>query len=291
MLCDHGCGNPAKFYSKNTKKWRCAKHANYCPAKAAKTGKAIKLALSQIDPVTGQTINELRLAKTRKTRKTKIDLATGLPLDVARAYKAHRTKQTVTENGLSIQQNASLKISNTKKGSAITKQAGIKSNETQKQTIDPATGVTIKELSTRKRLVTMNEIQSNGLTRLENSLRKSKFRGFQIKQFEHFDLYYQGSNELAFLIEQHKIYGDKLDQNVKRASSIWYYDPTRNQDRLYLPDFFIDNTIIEIKSQWTWNNKTNGSIIHRRNIAKLNAAKAAGYDVRLIIDGVDIIWP
>jgi len=292
MLCNHGCGSEGKYFSKNTKKWRCSEHANHCPAKAAKTGKAIKTSFSKIDPVTGKTINELRLEKIRHTRKTKKDVATGLPLDVARAYKAHKTKQTITPSGLTIQEEASIAISKTKKGNPITKLAGIKSNITQNNTIDVSTGLSIKEQSVQKRLYTMSQIEDNGLTLLENSLAKSKFRGFKINYFRNFKLYYQGKNELAFLEDQFKIYGDMLDKHISRAPSIWYFDPTRNNKRLYIPDFIIDNKIIvEIKSKWTWNNNVENSAIHQRNIAKLNAVLSEGYSVRLIIDGIDVTWP
>jgi hypothetical protein len=292
MLCSHGCGNEGKFFSENTKNWRCSNHVNRCPAKAAKTGKAIKSAFSKIDYITGKTINELRLEKIRLTRKTKIDIKTGLPLDVARAYNAHKTKQTITISGRTIQEESSIKISNTKKGNPITKLAGIKANKTMKKSIDPITGLTKKELAVQKRLVTMSRIEDNGLTFMENSLIKSKFRGFKINYFKNFKIYYQGNNELDFLNSQFEIYGDSLFDHVKRAPSIWYFDPTRSQNRLYFPDFIIDDIIIiEIKSKWTWNNNVENSIIHKRNIAKLDAVSAAGYSVRLILDGINIIWP
>lgn len=42
QLCDNGCGNPAKFYSKETGRHRCMKSANSCPAKRKQNSNALK---------------------------------------------------------------------------------------------------------------------------------------------------------------------------------------------------------------------------------------------------------
>lgn len=289
-LCDHGCGSIAQYKFKNNSIC-CSDIPNKCPSKAKKTGEAVQKAFQRVDQQTGKTVNQLRLDKIKETRKTKIDDKTGLPLDVARAYAAHSTKAIVQADGKTIQQKIADKISSAKKGAERTKQAGIKANATMKATIDPETGLTVKERATRKRLESMSKVGEDGLSGIERAIKKSNFRGFKMKQYKTFSIYYQGSHEFAFLEEQFAKYGSDLEKYVQRPKAIWYFDPTRQQDRLYFPDFIVnDKMLYEIKSGWTWNNNENGSELEQRNHAKLDAAKALGYEVHLILDKVDKLW-
>lgn len=290
MLCSHGCGKEGLFYSKNTKQWRCHTSANRCPAKAAKTGKAIKESFKNIDPITGKTSNELRLEKIRHVRATSIDPNTGLSMDVARAYKAHQTKKTVLDSGLTIQEEAAIKISKSKKGKEKTKLAGIRSNLVQKTSIDPDTGLTIKEISVRKRLVTMLTKNEQGQTKFELAQLKGKFNGFKMTQYDKFDILFQGSYEKHFLDTQYALYNIQCSTLIKRPHAIWYFDPTRNQDRLYFPDFLVNTTLYEIKSTWTWNGGHPGSELEIRNIAKLNAAMRIFSKVVLVLDKREYEW-
>jgi hypothetical protein len=292
MLCEHGCGKEAKFYSKNTKKWRCSKHANNCPEKSKKTGLSIKNAFKKIDPITGKTSNELRLEKIRLTRTTKIDAQTGLPLDVARAYKAHDTKKnTLTPNGRTIAENTANKISKTKRNDSLSSDAAKRGGQTKKNTMNAETGLTIHETSIRRRLETMNKIDRNGLTKFETALRKGMFRGYKMCKYKNTSLYYQGSLELSFLHKQYDIFNSEIENHVRRGKGFWYFDVTRQQDRMCFPDFIIDDiNIFEIKSNWTWNNNKPGSDIEKRNTCKLNSLKNLGYNVFLVLENKEIKW-
>lgn len=44
QLCDSGCGQPAKFFSKNTGRYRCCNSANSCPSNKQKNSIGVKTA-------------------------------------------------------------------------------------------------------------------------------------------------------------------------------------------------------------------------------------------------------
>ena len=77
---------------------------------------------------------------------------------------------------------------------------------------------------------------------------------------------------------------DWVKKNVSRGPSIWYIDPVDSTKRLYISDFLIDNTIYEIKSQWTWNRHGTNEVIENMNKAKLNECVRQGYKVILVLD-------
>lgn len=290
-LCLH-CGKPAKFEFKNGALC-CSESVNKCPAKAAKTGEAVAKAFTVVDPLTGKTSNEKRLEKVWATMRTKIDLETGLPLLIANAAKAKITKNRIMPDGKTIQQNINDKnrvTKNSEKGRKIIELGKSKRKATMNQ-IDPDSGLTLQEKSVRKRLVTMSVVGDDGLTRMERAIKKGQFRGFSITQYPDSEIYYQGSYELNFLNEQREKLGDMFNLYVKRPKAIWYFDPTRNQDRMFFPDFLIDeNALYEVKSNWTWNNNNRGSDIEKRNIAKLNAALLIYTEVYLVLEGKKIKW-
>ena len=103
-------------------------------------------------------------------------------------------------------------------------------------------------------------------------------------------LNFQGSYEFNFLQEFETQYNiDWIIQNIKRGPSVWYYDAD-NIRRLYISDFIIGNTIYEIKSHWTWNKKETDKDLELKNKAKLQQCINEGYDVKLILDGVETKW-
>ena len=100
---------------------------------------------------------------------------------------------------------------------------------------------------------------------------------------------YQGTHEYNFLEKLENINGIQwLINNVKRGPNIWYIDPTDNTKRLYISDFIIDNTIYEVKSAWTWNNNGDNESLENKNKAKLNECINKGYNVIIVLDGVEI---
>lgn len=294
ILCKYGCNNLAK-YKFNNGAYCCSEHTNSCPEKTRKGAKSIAEALAKIDPTTGKTIDQLRLQKVYESvqrNKTKIDPATGLTITQLSAVRRNHTiNSTILDNGLTIKEDAIQKMSKAKKGNPTSRLGGIKSDITKRKTIDPVTGLTVKEMAIQKTLQAMTEIGSDGLSLRERSLKKSNFKGFKVTQYKHFSIFFQGSHEEKFLDLQYSIYGEDLDKHVVRPKAIWYFDPTRGNNRTYFPDFLVDNkTMYEIKSRWTWDNNTPGSEIETRNKAKLAAAKNLGYDVKLILDFIDTPW-
>jgi hypothetical protein len=104
-------------------------------------------------------------------------------------------------------------------------------------------------------------------------------------------LNYQGSYEYEFLEKIEQQFGiEWIISNVKRGPSIWYNDPKDGSKRLYISDFLIDNTIYEIKSQWTWNRHGTNEVIENMNKAKLNECVRQGYKVILVLDKQEQEW-
>lgn len=104
-------------------------------------------------------------------------------------------------------------------------------------------------------------------------------------------LNYQGSFEYCFLENLEKLHGiEWISQNVSRGPSVWYPDPVDGVTRLYISDFIINNTIFEIKSNWTWNKHGKDLDLEKRNKAKLTAALEHGYNVVLVLNKKEIVW-
>jgi hypothetical protein len=100
----------------------------------------------------------------------------------------------------------------------------------------------------------------------------------------------QSTNEYNFLESLEKEYGlEWVENNVKRGPCFYYNDPISLKNRLYISDFIIDNTIYEIKGDYTWNKKGSDINLQNTNEAKLDAASEV-YNVVLILEGVAIKW-
>lgn len=159
-------------------------------------------------------------------------------------------------------------------------------------------GLTNAQRSARKMADTrLNDIDETGLNQYERwTLQRIKNGVFDIafeksRQIKHdFDtgIRYQGSYELQFINELKSKFGITwVKQNLKRGPSIQYIDYYGKQ-RWYMSDFIIDNTIYEIKSNWTWNRRGKDKILEQNNINKLVAAANAGFDVKLIRERTEI---
>jgi hypothetical protein len=98
-------------------------------------------------------------------------------------------------------------------------------------------------------------------------------------------LIYQGTYEFEFLEEIENEFGlDWVKHNVKRGPSIWYKDPTDNEEKLYISDFIIENTVHEIKSSWTWNKNGKDLTLEKKNKAKLTECVKQGYNIVLVLN-------
>ena len=109
--------------------------------------------------------------------------------------------------------------------------------------------------------------------------------------YKNSNLQYQGTYEYDFLSKLEKEKGlEWLVSNVKRGPSIWYIDPIDQKERLYISDFMINNTIYEIKSNWTWNKNGKDLFLEEKNKSKLTSAQQQGYNVILVLNKEEIIW-
>jgi hypothetical protein len=102
---------------------------------------------------------------------------------------------------------------------------------------------------------------------------------FSIKKYEDTHLYVQSSYEELFVKEFLKKYPpNDLSQDLYIK---YFYD---NKFRTYHPDFFIKsiNTIIEIKSSWTFNENNTNKYLENLNYAKRDACIKNGYNFEFL---------
>ena len=101
---------------------------------------------------------------------------------------------------------------------------------------------------------------------------KCQKRRFKKYQHKNSDLYYQGSYEKDFL----DVYYDKI--RIIKASPVEYYFD--NKIHMYFPDFYLPdyNTVVEIKSSYTYNRE------YEMNIIKKDACLKNNFNFLFIID-------
>lgn len=90
-------------------------------------------------------------------------------------------------------------------------------------------------------------------------------------------------NFLQDLQDKHGI--DWVKENVQRGPCFYYKDPETKKERLYISDFKIDNTIFEVKGNYTWNNHGKNKKLEKLNKAKLDSVKENNYNVILVLEG------
>lgn len=101
----------------------------------------------------------------------------------------------------------------------------------------------------------------------------------------------QSSYELEFLESLEKEHGfEWVEKNVFRGGSFRYIDPNTQKERLYLPDFKIENIIYEIKGKYTWDGNGKNIPLGLLNIAKLDCVVEQGYNIVLVLEGQHISW-
>lgn len=110
------------------------------------------------------------------------------------------------------------------------------------------------------------------------------------KRYKNTHLYTDSLNEIKFLEELEKQHGiDWIIMNVKIPEPVEYI--FNNKKKRYKPDFLINNTIYEIKSSYSWFEYRRHGRLDQINTAKLNAALQLGYEVVLVLDGIEMVWP
>jgi len=148
-----------------------------------------------------------------------------------------------------------------------------------KQRLLPS-GLTVAETAARKGVKTQRSRGSYQVGVAKAAITKEKnnsWVSYRTKQYRGF--YYRSSLEKRFLTDR--------EQTLARFSncsfSICYQ--WRGKTHYYVPDFFEQetNTIYEIKSCWTWDNKGKNQQLKALNKCKLAASREAGYNVVLLI--------
>lgn len=100
------------------------------------------------------------------------------------------------------------------------------------------------------------------------------------------EINYQSKPEYNFLQELEEERGlEWVRKNVKRGPCFYYNDPVTKKERLYISDFQIENTIFEVKGNYTWNKHGTDKNLEKTNRAKLDSVKEMDYDVVLILEG------
>lgn len=260
-ICDYGCGEIAQ-YEFGTGKVCCRKHGGNCPAKRKTATKKFKKYVHSINPDTGEKRSIEMSRKAAKTLENQIDPDTGLPRSIT-------VRRKITENRI-------------KSGVWIEK---IKEQvERKHNTIDPETGLSIHQSTAIKgrdtRLADVDESGRNSYERMWEDYHP------QTQIHESTGLYCQSSNELSFL----ESLTCEQKQKVRRGPATRYIDPNTKTERIYHPDFLIENTVYEIKSGYSWI-EYKGEPQREKNIAKLNAVTDQGYNVIVVIDGIHYKWP
>ena len=95
--------------------------------------------------------------------------------------------------------------------------------------------------------------------------------------------------EEDFLNKKLKIYNNslyELERNVIRPSPIYFLDEN-NIQKLYYPDFFDfkEHKMYEVKSDFTWLTSI------KKNILKLDKLIEMGFNVILVIDKIEYVYP
>lgn len=267
-LCDYGCNNIAKYQFKSGKLC-CSDAIQKCPEHIRRQ---IETRKKDVDPVTG-----LNAMQRGQAKATQIKKETGAFPQIGKKISA--TKNQKLANGLRRCDISFQKMIETKK---IVGEDGLTNSQ---------------RAAKRRAQKRINDIDETGLNqyqrwtkaRVENGVFD---RGFEkAKQILHdvdTGIRYQGSYELKFIEEQKKVNGiEWVKLNVKRGPSVQYVD-YYGATRWYLSDFLIGDTVYEIKSGWTWNKNGRDTVTEYNNLSKLNAALAAGYNVKLLINGKEI---
>lgn len=241
--------------------------------------KMVETRRNTIDPSTGLNLCQLVGLKSSNTKLNIIDPETGLNMNQISARRGIETKLKIDDSGLNWFDR--VKESVIKK----TTENGKKIHKERLADIDKD-GLDYYARRTKKLLEDIDENGLNGIERAHKNRIKSGIK----KKYLDTELYYQCSYEFNFLDNLRCRHGiDWLKNNVSNGLYFKYYHPINNAYRYYIADFFIGNTIYEIKSSYTWNKHGEDNDLELINEAKLKSVKQQGYSVILVLNGEEII--
>lgn len=195
--------------------------------------------MNKIDPLTGQTGREVVVEKTKKNLDTPID-KTGLTKRMLMEKKHSVTLRKVNPlTGLNRAQEFCLRSVKTKKetldeqGNNLFQVANKKMAETMRKKVNPLTG--------------LNRYQENYLKCKGNNEYKRKT--LKIGDVVFTKLQGFEPQAIKFLVKTRNIDPNMIKESPKY---IRYFDSERGLNRIYYPDFKIDDTIYEVKSPYTY---------------------------------------
>jgi hypothetical protein len=303
LLCDYGCNLAAKFIL--AKKNCCESHHSKCPA--VKDRLSISRTALMDVKINGQSLREKLTGINQTISKNKFNVidengfnahqvagfkaaeTLGSEKRTNKAKKSYKTKKAIVDkdSGLSVWQLSTQKRVRTilvkdENGITLAQKSSQKAMNTMATTIDPNTGLSIKESAQIKR---SNSIK----TRLEQGIIST---GYIWHTYLETSIKYQGSYEKIFLDSQLKKFGslDNLEANVIRGPAIHYFDPISKKERLTLPDFIIGGKIYEVKSSFTLNGSYKNPIL-LRNLAKFDAIIEQGYALVIVVNHKEYQYP
>jgi len=107
------------------------------------------------------------------------------------------------------------------------------------------------------------------------------------KPYKETDLYYQSSLEYYFL----ELMEERGMIHLVSNGLSFKYDYLDKFNRLYVSDFYIKtiNTIIEIKSKWTYNKRGSDLILENKNLEKKKKVEECSYEFRFLIEKAGIL--
>lgn len=260
-ICEYGCKQPAN-YEFRTGKVSCAKHGGNCPAKRSIAKEKFKEYAYSVNPESGLTrATEMALAAA-ETLRNQIDAETGLSRNIT-------VRRKITKNSIE---------------SGNRQRVIARMVEEKRNIIDPATGLNMHQTNAIKgRDTRLSDVDEHGRNSYDRMWQKWHP---QAKNHLKTGLYYQSLNEKEFLDSL----SESQSKTVRRGPPISYTDPNDGMERIYLPDFIIDGVIYEIKSSYSWY-EWKGIPQRDKNIAKLNAVIANGFQAVVVIDGARHNWP
>lgn len=277
--CDHGCGSAAMYISAKGKRC-CQSNVAKCPAVKARIGKKNQAIRSKVDPNTGLTQAQQQAVNKR---------AHAASLGIEDPYKVAGQQMAATRRSIGSYDTFQEKVLATKRqvgedGLTGLERATKKMVRTRQQADD--TGITNYQRSARKATRTkLEDVDDKG----RNGFDRMWITAGQAHEYEGTSLYYRSQLEKKWLDAQVELHGlEWVATNVQNGASIKYSH--KAIQRTYLPDFVIGNVLYEIKSIYTWNNFGKNAEWEAENVAKLNAALSAGFDVRLVLDEHEHMW-
>jgi hypothetical protein len=227
------------------------------------------------------------IAYARENRlKSEIDPITGRSSTVERALRSSATKTTRIdpETGLNIHQ-----------------VAGRKSYNTMLTSIDEESGLSRKEIQNRNHSIKLNEVTKSGLTlaqeigkkSLETKLKEDEYglnsfdrmwiKHSKMHQYKDYNVFYQSTSELSFLINLEELYGSLwFSENVRRGPAVRYQHPS-GSEKIFMIDFKVGDRFIEVKSSYTYDGNGKRPDFKQINEAKIDGARKINPKAYIVI--------